>query len=147
MRVIWAAIVLGVVGLLFFLLRRPLQQLSDRYISGQKTRAGIGWDFHFYTLCGVVITIGVKLAGILVVFSFLIVPATISALFAKSWLIRTGIALLAGTVSAVAGLLLSYRFDFSAGASVTLVLILLLGIVSALQCALKRLNSRAGKIP
>ncbi|MCB0357369.1 MAG: metal ABC transporter permease, partial [Bdellovibrionales bacterium] len=46
------------------------------------------WDFLFYGLFGVVITSSVHYAGVLLVFSFLIVPAVISSLFYKSWRAR-----------------------------------------------------------
>jgi len=138
--VAWAALILGGVGLVFFCLRHPLQQLSDQ---GKATHS-IRWDFLFYTLCGTVITIGVKLAGVLVVFSLLIVPATLSALFSSHWNTRTGIALLAGTTAALGGLLLSYSLDVSAGAAITFLLIFLLACSATLHTAVHAFQRKRG---
>ena len=112
---------------LLILLHRPLQRLSDGYQEIEKgNRAALLRDFLFYILCGTVITLAVRLAGVVVVFSFLIVPATFSALFAEKWGMRFLLAWLAGILASAAGLLFSYFLDFSAGASIALFLILIL---------------------
>ncbi|HYE97594.1 MAG TPA: metal ABC transporter permease, partial [Planctomycetota bacterium] len=51
------------------------------YASGVNVRL---WDFVFYASFGVVITSSVAIAGVLLVFCFLVVPACIAALFAQS---------------------------------------------------------------
>jgi hypothetical protein len=76
------------------------------------------WDFVFYALAGAVITLAVRVAGIVIVFAFLIIPATISALFASGWRARLWIACGAGATASVLGLLFAYRLDFSMGPSV-----------------------------
>jgi zinc/manganese transport system permease protein len=73
-------------------------------------------------LCGVVITFAVRLAGVVVVFCFLIIPATVSALLASQWHVRLLIAWAVGTAASVAGLLFCHGLDFSAGVSVALFL-------------------------
>ena len=82
----------------------------------------IGWDFLFYALCGAVITVAVRLAGVLVVFCFLIIPATVSALFSRRWGRRFAIAGATGVAASLAGLPFGYFLDFSAGAAVALAL-------------------------
>lgn len=121
--------VLGGVGMIFFRVRRPLQALSDRSSAGR----AMGWNFMFYALCGVVITVGVKLAGVLVVFSCLIVPSTMAAMFSDHWKTRTIFAGVAGSVASLAGLLFSYFFDFSAGASITAMMILMLAVAAMIR--------------
>jgi zinc/manganese transport system permease protein len=75
------------------------------------------WDFGFYVLFGVVITISVRFAGILLVFSYLIVPAVITRLFSQRLLGR----LIAGWGVAIAasalGLWASWTWDFPTGAA------------------------------
>jgi zinc/manganese transport system permease protein len=75
------------------------------------------WDFGFYVLFGVVITISVQFAGILLVFSYLIVPAVITRLFSHNLLKR----LFAGWAVAIAasalGLWASWTWDFPTGAA------------------------------
>jgi zinc/manganese transport system permease protein len=76
------------------------------------------WDFGFYVLFGLVITISVKFAGILLVFSYLIVPAVITRLFSDRLLPR----LLSGWAVAIAasalGVWASWTYDFPTGAAV-----------------------------
>jgi zinc/manganese transport system permease protein len=75
------------------------------------------WDFGFYVLFGVVITISVRFAGILLVFSYLIVPAVITRLFSRNLVGR----LIAGWAVAIAasavGLWASWTWDFPTGAA------------------------------
>jgi len=82
----------------------------------------LAWDFVFYALCGAVITVAVRMTGVLVVFCYLIIPATVSVLFASTWLHRLLIVAATGAVASVAGLTFAYTLDFSAGGSVSLFL-------------------------
>lgn len=76
------------------------------------------WDLAFYLLFGIVITISVQVAGILLVFSFLIVPAVITRLFSDS----IGRRLVGGWLVAIAasalGLWASWAWDLPTGAAV-----------------------------
>jgi len=126
----WATLTFAFAGVCFRLFRHPFQQISDDY--EKATDEGlkvIVWDFVFYALCGIVITVAVRLAGVVVVFCFLIIPATISALFSEKWGIRLVITWLSGIIASVAGLAFSLSMDFSAGVSVAFVMgIVLLGM-------------------
>jgi len=129
---LWTGLVLAIVGACFVLFRRSFQRISDGY--DEAVAAGvyvIAWDFLFYALCGIVITLSVRLAGVVVTFCFLIIPATISALFSGKWSTRLFLAWLAGAVSSAAGLLFSQWMDFSASVCVAL----FLGIVLAASAA------------
>ena len=67
---------------------------------------------------GVVVTSSVAIAGVLLVFSFLIVPAAIGVMFASS-LARQEIAIgwIVGTLTSAAGLAASFAFDLPTGAA------------------------------
>jgi len=115
-----AAIVLAGAGGGLILCRRPFQEISDDYQDAiRKGRRVAVWDFLFYALCGIVITFAVRLAGVVVVFCFLIIPATASALLARTWVRRLLLAWGTGLVGSIAGLFLCSGFDFSAGVSVS----------------------------
>lgn len=73
------------------------------------------WDFLFYALFGIVVTYSVSIAGILVVFSFLVIPAIIAFLFASTPRKLLPIAYVAGTLATLTGLALSFRFDLPTG--------------------------------
>jgi zinc/manganese transport system permease protein len=76
------------------------------------------WDFLFYTSFGLVITSSVAMAGILLVFSFLVIPTVIAMLFARSIGGRLAIGWTVGTLVSVIGLWLSYSQDFPSGPAV-----------------------------
>lgn len=76
------------------------------------------WDFLFYASFGVVVTSSVKIAGVLLVFTFLIVPASAALLFCRSVRGRLAFGWLFGVGAATAGMLLSYFGDLPTGASV-----------------------------
>jgi zinc/manganese transport system permease protein len=80
--------------------------------------AGWFFDLLFYAMFGAVVTSSVAIAGVLLVFSFLIVPACIGLLLAdgalRQWLWGTAFGIAAGA----AGLIVSYFNDYSAGAAV-----------------------------
>ena len=71
------------------------------YASGMNVRL---WDFLFYASFGVVITSSVAIAGVLLVFCFLVVPACIAVLFAASRAARILVAWGAGTLVSVTGI-------------------------------------------
>jgi len=132
--IILSLFVFSAVGFCFYLFRRPLMRLSNNYqqaeAEGLKT---VLWDFVFYMLLGVVITRAVQTAGIVVVFAYLIIPATTSVLFSSHWGTRMLIIWTAIAVASVAGLLFAYYLDFSIGPAVTLFLGSEL-IIAALYC-------------
>jgi zinc/manganese transport system permease protein len=75
------------------------------------------WDFVFYATFGVVVTSSVALAGVLLVFSFLIVPAAIGVMFASSLPRQLAIGWLAGILTSAAGFAASFAFDLPTGAA------------------------------
>ncbi|MGZ4965477.1 MAG: metal ABC transporter permease [Limisphaerales bacterium] len=80
------------------------------------------WDFLFYAIFGWVVTSFVQIGGVLLVFSYLIIPAVCANFLAR----RLGILLAIGwgiaTVGSVVGLYSSYRFDLPTGAAIVCVL-------------------------
>lgn len=73
------------------------------------------WDFLFYVSFGVVITLAVPVAGVLLVFTFLVVPAVVAFLFTR----RTGLLLAISwgfsILASAAGLVLSFAYDLPTG--------------------------------
>jgi zinc/manganese transport system permease protein len=94
------------VALLHWLLRRRL------------TGGGsLLWEFVFYATFGVVVTSSVALAGVLLVFSFLIIPATIGVLYAAVLSRQLAIGWIIGTLTSAVGLGASFAFDLPTGAA------------------------------
>jgi zinc/manganese transport system permease protein len=141
----WAALAFAFAGVCFGLFRRPFRKISQNYDKAiDEGMNVVAWDFVFYALCGIVITASVRLAGVIVVFCFLIIPATVSALFSGKWGSRLLLTWIAGTIGSFCGLLFSHYLDFSAGVSVALFLGLIL-IVSSIAHALTSLKIRRFK--
>jgi len=110
------AAVLLLVGIFHWLFRDRFSLLSRDYeqarSSGMRVRL---WDFLFYFSFGLIMVHAVRIGGILLVFAFLIIPASISALLARSWAIRIVIAWAVGLAVSTAGLVLSWKLDILCG--------------------------------
>jgi zinc/manganese transport system permease protein len=126
------SIVFAAVGFVLWVFRIPMATVSQDYEDARKRGMNVAlWDFIFYALLGVVITVAVRLSGVLMVFALLIIPATLSALFADGWVPRLILAWLALLIASTGGLLLSYYHDFSMGPAIALCLGTLLAVVAA----------------
>lgn len=73
------------------------------------------WDFLFYLTFGIAITLAVPVAGVLLVFSFLVVPAVVAFLFTTQIRTLAAISWTAGAVASAAGLAASFKYDLPTG--------------------------------
>ena len=75
------------------------------------------WDFLFYALFGLVVTSFVQIGGVLLVFSFLVIPAVCAALLATR--LRTMLLLgwTVATIGGLGGLFFSWQFSFPTGSA------------------------------
>jgi zinc/manganese transport system permease protein len=121
--IISGLLVFSIVGLCFYIFRKPLINISNNYqqIHTNKIRV-LFWDLVFYLLLGIVITLSVQIGGIVVVFAYLIIPATISAIFTKRLGPQLIIIWTAAIVASISGLLFAYYLDFSIGPAIALFL-------------------------
>lgn len=72
----------------------------------------------FYILSGFVITVSVEVAGVLLIFSYLVVPASCAMLLMGSMRRQVAVAWLFGSAASVAGLFRSAAFDMPTGAAI-----------------------------
>jgi zinc/manganese transport system permease protein len=109
----------ALIGLFHWLCRRPFLLIStdpDRaYRDGWQVR---WWDFLFYASFGVVVTSSVRIAGVLLVFSYLIVPTLAANLLGGSIPRRLAVAWSFGTLVSVLAMGASAVFDTPTGATV-----------------------------
>jgi len=120
------AIVAGATVLLtiFHLLyRRHFHALS--FESNKKDEPGFLWEFLFFVSFAVIITLTVNIAGILLVFAFLIIPAFSASLLSRTLHGRLVTGWLLGVVSTFAGLWVAFNADLPVGATVVSVIGLL----------------------
>jgi len=122
-QIITSLIVFSVIGCAFYLIRKPMNEISNG--SQQDRTEGLRvvfWDFVFYALLGVVITLSVQVGGVVVVFAYLIIPATISVVFSTRLGLQLAIVWLTAIIASLGGLLFAYKYDFSIGPSIALFL-------------------------
>ena len=117
--VVRLAVIYAVVGAFYWLFRDRFTLLSfDEEEAVQQGWSVRWWDFLFYASFGIVITQSVQIAGVLVVFSFLIVPAVCSVLFSERTGTRLALAWGIGFAVSAVGCSLSYLADLPTGATV-----------------------------
>lgn len=127
------AVIYAVVGVFHWVLRRRfltiLFEPAEAEAKGWKLR---WWDFWFYLSFGIVITFSVPIVGVLLVFSFLVVPAAIAFQFTRDRSRLAVYAWLAGVLASAGGLALSFRYDLPTGPLIVCVfgLLLLVGWMS-----------------
>jgi zinc/manganese transport system permease protein len=112
-----AALYAGV-GIFHFIFRRPFLAISMDH--GQVEKDGMNvrlWDFLFYASFGFVVTSSVLIAGVLLVFCYLIVPSVAAMLYADRIGPRLAIGWTMGTVVSALGIYLSVKLDLPTGAA------------------------------
>jgi zinc/manganese transport system permease protein len=102
----------AVVGLFHFVLRRYFLAVSFHPDQAQKVRF---WDFLFYLSFGVVISFSVEIAGVLMVFSTLVIPAVVAFFFTDKFGVALVIAWASGAVAIVGGIGASFYWDLATG--------------------------------
>lgn len=133
-----AALYAGV-GILHWVCRTPFFLISndpDRaWRDGWRVRA---WDFLFYASFGVVVTSSVRIAGVLLVFSYLIVPALAAVTVARTIRARLLIGWTFGAVVSVLGIVASAALDLPTGATVVCAFGALLLLAGAGRALMRR---------
>ena len=134
---VWhTALLYGLVGLFHYLCRRQFLQISiDRDGAVARGMSVRFWDFLFYASFGIVVTSSVSIAGVLLVFCYLIVPSVAAMLFADRLGARLAIGWSMGTVVSILGMYFSVVFDLPTGATIVCtfgLVLILLGVAKAL---------------
>jgi zinc/manganese transport system permease protein len=120
------------VGVMHFLLRKKFLIISMDINSARRQGLWIRfWDFLFYVTFGIVVTSSVRIAGVLLVFSYLVVPAVCAMFFASRVTNRLLIGWGLGFIASVMGLYASAKWDLPTGASVITVfgVILIISVI------------------
>ena len=117
----------ALVGLFHFIFRKKFLAISlGETIPHMKL-----WDFLFYVSFGFVVTSSVAIAGVLLVFSYLIVPSVTAMLYARTIGARLAIGWTMGALVSALGILLSFKLDLPTGATI----VCTFGIALALMAA------------
>ena len=111
------ALLYGAIGLFHYVFRKRFLALSFNHDAAPNggTR---WWDFLFYASFGFVVTSSVSIAGVLLVFSYLIVPSVGAMLYADTIGRRLAVGWTMGTVVSALGVYLSLYLDLPTGATI-----------------------------
>jgi zinc/manganese transport system permease protein len=126
----WVVPVYAIIGFALWTARKRLERTGSGW-------AGWAWDFFFYACFGIVVTSSVALAGVLLVFSFLIIPASVGMLYADGAR-RLWIAWALGVTASLAGLIASYAWDLPTGST----MVCTFGVALAIAGLLRPLANR-----
>jgi zinc/manganese transport system permease protein len=146
LTVTWAevaktAVLYGAIGLFHFIFRRKFLMISMNpeaaEAEGISTRL---WDFLFYASFGFVVTSSVAIAGVLLVFCYLIVPSVGAMLYSDKVGTRLAIGWTMGTLVSAVGVYLSLQIDLPTGATI----VCTFGIVLILMALVRNLVPRRG---
>ena len=113
------AILYGVIGLFHYIFRRKFLLISTNPAGAEAQGMSIRfWDFLFYASFGFVVTSSVSIAGVLLVFCYLIVPSVGAMLFADRVGPRLAIGWTMGTLVSALGVYFSVLLDLPTGATI-----------------------------
>jgi zinc/manganese transport system permease protein len=76
------------------------------------------WDFFFYSAFAIVVVSFVRVAGVLLTFAYLIVPAVCGVSLSRTWIGRLTVGWIVATLSSLVGLYASYSLDLPTGAAI-----------------------------
>lgn len=109
----------GAIGILHLICRRPLVEVSFHpHLATAQDRRAFLWDVVFYVSFALVVTSSVRIAGVLLVFSYLIVPAALAGLFVSDLRLRLILAWGLGSLLTAAGLYASWTWDLPTGPAI-----------------------------
>ena len=126
------AIIYGLIGLFHYIFRKKFLLISMDPEKAEKRGLSVRfWDFLFYASFGFVVTSSVAIAGVLLVFCYLIVPSVAAMLYAERIGPRLAIGWTMGTLVSALGVYLSLKIDLPTGATI----VCTFGIVLILMAA------------
>jgi zinc/manganese transport system permease protein len=137
----------GLIGTFHFVFRKKFLAISLNH--GKAEAEGLSvrfWDFLFYASFGFVVTSSVAIAGVLLVFCYLIVPSVAAMLYADRIGARLAIGWTTGTVVSALGIYLSLKLDLPTGATMvcTFGLVLVLMALARVAFGRKRMLRSTG---
>lgn len=131
------AILYSLIGVAHWFMRKPLLSISSdpeqAFKDGRNVRM---WDFVFYASFGFVVTNSVGVAGVLLVFSFLIISSVCAVFLANGVGARLAVGWICGILTSVAGISASYFYDLPTGATVVVAFGAALIVSAALRGAM-----------
>ncbi len=140
------AVLYALVGLFHYVFRKRFLLISMDEAEAERRGWNIRfWDFLFYVSFGFVVTSSVAVAGVLLVFCFLIVPSVAAMLFSESLGTRLAIGWTMGALVSAGGVAFSFVLDLPTGATIVVTFGAALLLLVAVRLVLCRWVPEAGK--
>ena len=113
------AVLYGIIGLFHYIFRKKFLAISMSHEKAEEMGINVRlWDFLFYASFGFVVTSSVAIAGVLLVFCYLIVPSVGAMLFADRIGARLALGWTMGALVSALGVYLSAQLDLPTGATI-----------------------------
>ena len=135
------AILYGLIGAFHWFFRQRFFTLSEnRQYAIEHGWSVRLWDFLFYAMFGLVVTSSVHIAGVLLVFSLLVIPPVIALLYTrrKGWRLFWGWTI--AFLGSLLGIMVSIGFNLPAGPSIIAVLVVMLVLSALIRPLVKSAN-------
>jgi len=133
------ALVYGLIGLFHYIFRKKFLAISLDHEGAESHGLSVRfWDFLFYASFGFVVTSSVAIAGVLLVFCYLIVPSVGAMLYAERIGSRLAIGWTMGTLVSAVGVYLSLKIDLPTGATIVCTFGLVLILMALARGFIKR---------
>src|SRR5438128_8419147 len=138
-EVLKTAVLYGVVGTFHYVFRQKFLAISMDHAKAEAEGVSVRlWDFLFYASFGFVVTSSVAIAGVLLVFCYLIVPSVAAMLYSDTIGKRLAIGWTMGTIVSALGVYLSLQLDLPTGATIVCTFGLVLIIMAAIRPFIQR---------
>ena len=122
------------IGVFHWIFRKKFLEISQDHDGAVQRGVPVRfWDFLFYASFGLVVTRSVAIAGVLLVFCYLIVPSVGAMLWARSIGPRLAIGWIMGLVVSALGMYFSVQFDLPTGAAIVCTFGLVLVVMALLR--------------
>ena len=136
------------VGIVHFIFRKKFLAISANpegaAASGLNVRL---WDFVFYMLFGLVVTSFVHIGGVLLVFTYLVVPAVCATYLVKRTGAKFAVGWIIATLSSIISLVITVQGDLPVGAAIVCVLGLVLVLVAVVSRFIRRTATQSAAVP
>jgi zinc/manganese transport system permease protein len=132
----------ALVGVFHFVFRKRFLLVTfDREGAYNQRLSVRWWDFLFYASFGFVVTSFVRIAGVLLVFTYLIVPAVCGIHLASSLMKRFIVGCVVALIGGIVGLMASYWWDLPSGAAMVCVFGVLLVVITIIGSLMRGKSS------
>jgi zinc/manganese transport system permease protein len=144
---LWVSWRLVIITVIVYLVLIALHyRFRDRFVALSETPERVShqrwWDFLFFATQGIITVMIVPIAGVLLAYSFLMIPATIAAMFSRGWIRAVLLGWGVGLVSCLLGLFASYQWSLPYGPS----LVLAMGVAFLVAVAVRAARARVWKV-